>query len=157
MPVKSAGGQRAIFRQVCELIPSHLVPKLARKHGVQSRDITPWSHVVSLLYAQFTHAIGLNDIVDALRANRAAMAAIRGAEPPSRNGLSHANKTRDPKMAEELFWTMLEYFQTLRSGFGGARFRRLPRRFKRSVYAMDSTTIKLFAGPSGFIGEFFNV
>jgi hypothetical protein len=41
MPVKSAGGQRAIFRQVCELIPSHLVPKLARKHGVQSRDITP--------------------------------------------------------------------------------------------------------------------
>lgn len=145
MPVKSAGGQRAIFRQVCELIPSHLVPKLARKHGVQSRDITPWSHVVSLLYAQFTHAIGLNDIVDALRANRAAMAAIRGAEPPSRNGLSHANKTRDPKMAEELFWTMLEYFQTLRSGFGGARFRRLPRRFKRSVYAMDSTTIKLFA------------
>jgi len=145
MPVKSAGGQRAIFRQVCELIPSHLVPKLARKHGVQSRDITPWSHVVSLLYAQFTHAIGLNDIVDALRANRAAMAAIRGAEPPSRNGLSHANKTRDSKMAEELFWTMLEYFQTLRSGFGGARFRRLPRRFKRSVYAMDSTTIKLFA------------
>ena len=145
MPVKSAGGQRAIFRQVCELIPSHLVPKLARKHGVQARDITPWSHVVSLLYAQFTHAIGLNDIVDALRANRAAMAAIRGAEPPSRNGLSHANKTRDPKMAEELFWTMLEYFQTLRSGFGGARFRRLPRRFKRSVYAMDSTTIKLFA------------
>lgn len=145
MPVKSAGGQRAIFRQVCELIPSHLVPKLARKHGVQSRDITPWSHVVSLLYAQFTHAIGLNDIVDALRANRAAMAAIRGAEPPSRNGLSHANKTRDPKMAEELFWTMLEYFQTLRSGLGGARFRRLPRRFKRSVYAMDSTTIKLFA------------
>lgn len=145
MPVKSAGGQRAIFRQVCELIPSHLVPKLARKHGVRARDITPWSHVVSMLYAQFTHAIGLNDVVDALRANRAAVAAIRGAEPPSRNGLSHANKTRDPKMAEELFWTMLEYFQTLQPGLGGARFRRLPRRFKRSVYAMDSTTIKLFA------------
>jgi len=93
----SAGSKRAILRQVCELIPSHLVPKLARKHGIRSRDITPWSHVVSLLHAQFTHAIGLNDVSDALRANRAAMAAIRGAEPPSRNGLSHANRTRAPE------------------------------------------------------------
>lgn len=51
MPVKPAGSRHAIFRQVCELIPSHLVPKLARKHGVRSRDITPWSHVVGLLGA----------------------------------------------------------------------------------------------------------
>jgi len=98
-----------------------------------------------MLYAQFTHAIGLNDVVDALRANRASMASIRGAEPPSRNGLSHANRTRDPKMAEELFWTMLDHFETLQPGFGGVKFRRLPRRFKRTVYALDSTTIKLFA------------
>jgi hypothetical protein len=144
MPVSTAEGKRAIFRQVCELIPSHLVPTLARKHGIHSRDITPWSHVVSLLYAQFTHAIGLNDVSDALRANRAAMAAIRGAEPPSRNGLSHANRTRDPKMAEELFWAMLEHFETLQLGFGGVKFRRLPRRFKRTVHVLDSTTIKLF-------------
>ncbi len=101
MPASTAGSKRAIFRQVCELIPPHLVPKLARKHGIQSRSITPWSHTVSMLFAQFTHAIGLNDVVDALRANQAAMASIRGAEPPSRNGLSHANKTRDPKMVED--------------------------------------------------------
>ncbi len=118
MPVKSAGNQRAIFRQVCELIPSHLVPKLARKHGIQSRGITPWSHTVSMLYAQFTHALGLYDVSDALRANRASMAAIRGAEPPSRNGLSHANKTRDPKMAEDLFWSVLEYLGGLQPGLG---------------------------------------
>ena len=36
MPVKPAGSKRAIFRQVCELIPPHLVPKLARKHEIQS-------------------------------------------------------------------------------------------------------------------------
>ncbi len=51
MPVKPAGNQRAIFRQVCELIPPHLVPKLAREHGIQSRGISPWSHTVSMLYA----------------------------------------------------------------------------------------------------------
>lgn len=145
MPVSAARSNRAIFRQICELIPPHLVAKLAREHEVKTREITPWSHVVSMLYAQFTHAIGLNDVCDALKANQAALAAIRGAEPPSRNGLSHANKTRDPKMAEALFWTMLEHLETLRPGFGGVKFGRLPRRFKRAVYALDSTTIKLFA------------
>ena len=75
MPVSTAGSKRAIFRQVCELIPPHLVPKVARKHGIASRGITPWSHIVSMLFAQFTHAIGLNDVVDALRANRASQAA----------------------------------------------------------------------------------
>jgi hypothetical protein len=145
MPVKSAKKKSVIFRQVCELIPPHMVSKVARKHNVRSRAITPWSHTVSMLYSQFTHAIGLNDVCDALRANRAAMASIRGAEPPSRNGLSHANKTRDPKMAEELFWSMIDHLEKQRPGFGGVKFRKLPRRFKKTVHAVDSSTIKLFA------------
>ena len=44
------------------------------------------------------------------------MASIRGAAPPSRNGLSHANKTRNPKMAEDLFWAMLEHFERSAAG-----------------------------------------
>ena len=119
MPVRATSRKHAIFRQVCELIPSHLVPKLARKHGIQSRGITPWSHTVSMLFAQFTHAMGLNDVVDALRANRSSVATIRGAEPPSRNGLSHANRTRSPEMAKDLFWSVLHHFEALRPGFGG--------------------------------------
>jgi hypothetical protein len=145
MPASTAGSKRAIFRQVCELIPTHLVPKVAHRHGIKSRGISPWSHTVSMLYVQFTHAIGLNDVVDALRANRATLASIRGAEPPSRNGLSHANKTRNPKRAEELFWSVLGHLETLQPGVGGVKFRRLPRRFKRTVHVLDSTTIKLFA------------
>jgi len=33
----------------------------------QCRTFSPWSHVVSLLYAQITHGLGLNDVCDALR------------------------------------------------------------------------------------------
>jgi hypothetical protein len=51
----------SIFRQLCNLIPTHLVAQLARDTGVEekSRSFKPWSHVVSLLFAQFTHAVGL--------------------------------------------------------------------------------------------------
>lgn len=145
MPAKSAKKKSIIFRQICELIPGHMVPSIARKYGVKSRAITPWSHVVSMLYAQFTHAIGLNDVCDALRANRSAIASIRGAKPPSRNGLSHANKTRNPEMAKDLFWSVMNHLEQLHPGFGGSKFNKLPRRFKRTVHVIDSSTIKLFA------------
>ena len=63
-----------------------------RKHGVdkKARSFTPWSHVVSMLYAQLTHSIGLNDVCDALGHHRGALSSIRGAEAPSRSGLSYA-------------------------------------------------------------------
>ena len=43
-----------MLRQLVELIPAYLVPKLARETGVddQARTFTPWSHVVAMLYAQ---------------------------------------------------------------------------------------------------------
>jgi hypothetical protein len=48
-------------------------------------------------------------------------------------------------MAEELFWSMIDHLEKQRPGFGGVKFRKLPRRFKKTVHAVDSTTIKLFA------------
>ena len=86
-----------IVRQLCNYIPNHLVPKLARETGVdeQARTYDEWSHVVTLCYAQVTHSIGLNDVCDALQLNSGPLSAIRGATPPTRNNLSHANKVRD--------------------------------------------------------------
>ena len=59
----------SILRQVCNFIPPHLVSKIARTTGAEdkSRTFTPWSHVVSHLYAQLTHSIGLNDLCDSLQ------------------------------------------------------------------------------------------
>ena len=99
---KPTANKLSILHQLCNYIPGHLVVNLARKHGVdkKARSFTPWSHVVSMLYAQLTHSIGLNDVCDALGHHRGALSSIRGAEAPSRSGLSYANKHRDAKMAE---------------------------------------------------------
>jgi hypothetical protein len=137
-----------VLRQICNFIPNHLVPKLAREHGAEkkSRTFSPWSHVVSMLYAQVAHSIGLNDVCDALGLNSGPLSAIRGATPPSRNTLSHANKHRDAKMAEQLFWSVLEHLQKLSPGFGRqGRGKRFAFRFKRVVHLVDSTTIQLIA------------
>jgi hypothetical protein len=104
-----------IVRQVCNYIPNHLVPKLARETGVDERARTydEWSHIVTLCYAQVTHSIGLNDVCDALQLNSGPLSGIRGATPPTRNNLSHANKVRDPVMAEKLFWAVYEHLGNL--------------------------------------------
>jgi len=98
-----------------------------------------------MLYAQLTHALGLNDVCDALRLHSGPLSAIRGATPPSRNGLSHANKVRPAEMAEKLFWKMLEHLETLSPQFGMGRRRAPLHRFKRAVHIIDSTVIPLVA------------
>jgi hypothetical protein len=99
------------LRQICNLIPEHEVSKIARETGVldQSRTFSPWSHTVSLLDAQLTHCIGLNDLCDSLQLHCGPLSTVRGATAPSRNGLSHANRERSPEMAERLFWRTLDH------------------------------------------------
>jgi RNAse (barnase) inhibitor barstar len=137
-----------VLKQVVDLIPAYLVPKLARKHGVdkKSRSFTPWSHVVSLVHAQLAHSLSLNDVCDDLRSHSGALSTLRGATPPSRNGLSHASRNRNADMAEELFWKTLGHLQSQAPAFGmGRKYVGFPRRFKRVINVVDSTTIKLVA------------
>lgn len=145
--MKSARSKFSTLNQICQYIPGHLVAKLARKHGVdeQARTFTPWSHVIALLYSQLAHAIGLNNVCDGLRMHKSKLASIRGAVAPARNTLSHANKTRPAAMAEDLFWAVLEHLTTRCPSFGGKTYKGFPRRFKRMIHVVDSSTIQLVA------------
>ena len=143
-----AGHKYTILKQVCNLIPGGLVDRLAQEYKVDehSRTFRPWSHTVALIQAQLTHAIGLNDVCDALRMNAGVLATLRGATPPSRNNLSHANKIRDSAMAEALYWAMMEHLLQQTPGFAKGKVRRgFLRRFRKAIHAVDSTTIQLVA------------
>ena len=142
---KPTGTKVSVLAQLCNLIPGFLVAKIARQSGAdqKARTFSPWSHLVALLYAQFTHALSLNDVCDALRHHAPKLSRIRGATPPSKNALSHANRRRDGAMAQTLFWEILDHLTGRCPGFGGRTFQGLPRRFKRAVHAIDSSTIRL--------------
>jgi len=135
------------FRQLCNHIPIFLVAQLARETGVEKlcRKFSAWSHVVAMLYAQLTHSIGLNDLCDSLGLHSGPLSAIRGATPPKRNTLSHANAHRDARLAEKLFWSVLEHLNQTQPGFVGGRRRGLLRRFRCAAHAVDSTVIQLVA------------
>lgn len=48
-PKQPSRRHATVLRQLVELIPAYLVPKLAREHGVdkQARTFSPWSRVQS--------------------------------------------------------------------------------------------------------------
>jgi hypothetical protein len=135
-----------VLRQLCNYIPTHLVPKLAHETRVDEQACTydEWSHIVTLCYAQVSHSIGLNDVCDALQLNSGPLSALRGATPPTRHNLSHANRVRDPVMAQKLFWAVYEHLGDLSPRFvSGKAGRKFARRFRRAIHLVDSTTIQL--------------
>ena len=137
-----------LLRQICNFIPEFLVSKIARETKVdeKARTFSPWSHAVALLYAQLIHSIGLNDVCDALGLHSGPLSSIRGATPPTRNNLSHANKVRPAEMAEKLFWAVFEHLGNLSPRFvSGKAGQRFSRKFKRTIHLVDSTTIPLIA------------
>ncbi len=125
--------------QICQLIPTFLVSKLARQYGVDqgARKFSAWSHVVSLLYAQLSHALSLNDVCDALNNHSGKLRTLRGARAPKRNTLSNANRKRNPEMAEQVFWQTLQHLCEQSPGFGGRTYQGMPRRFKRMINVVD--------------------
>ena len=133
-----------MFRQVCNLIPGHMIPALAREHQIDSRKFSATSHVFSLLFGHASHAFSLNDICDSLSVHEAEFLRIRDATPPKRNTFSNANRTRDPAMAEALYWKMLGFLQDICPGFTAyGKHAGFIFRLRREIFAMDSTTLQL--------------
>lgn len=136
-----------VLKQILNLIPRHLIGHHARDTGVdlKARTFSVTSHLAAMLFAQLSHAIGLNDVCDWLNLKKAVLSRF-GVTPPSRNALSHANKERDARFIERLFWSVLEHLQQASPGFAaGKKGKGLLRRFKVRIHAVDSTVISLVA------------
>ena len=87
----------SVLAQLCKLIPPYLVSKVARQYGVdkKARTFSPWSHLVALLYAQFTHSLSLNDVCDALKHHAPKLSRVRNATPPvKKRPLSRQSRAR---------------------------------------------------------------
>lgn len=136
-----------VLKQILNLIPRGMINRHARETGVdaQARTFSVLSHLSSMLFAQLSHAMGLNDVCDWLRLKAPVLARF-GVTPPARNTLSHANKNRSADFAEKLFWSVLGHLQQVQPGFAaGRKGKGVLRRFKVRIHAVDSTVIQLVA------------
>lgn len=136
-----------VLKQILNLIPRGMINRHALATGVEAkaRSFSVLSHLSAMLFAQLSHAMGLNDVCDWLRLKAGVLARF-GVAPPSKNGLSNANKERNAEFAEKLFWSVLGNLQHASPDFAaGRKGKGLLRRFKVRVHAVDSTVVQLVA------------
>jgi len=136
-----------VLKQMLNLIPRGMINRHALETGVEAkvRTITVLSQLSAMLFAQLSHAIGLNDVCDWMRLKSGVLARF-GVTPPSKNGLSNANKDRNSEFAQKLFWSVLAHLQHASPDFAaGRKGKGLLRRFKVRIHAVDSTVIQLVA------------
>ena len=136
----------SVLDQITSWIPDRIIENLARKHRIQARPFSATSHVISMVYAHLAHALSLNDICDSLSNHAGTLEQLRNCTPPSHNGLSHANRTRNANMGEELFWKVYESLSKQYPEFlsSSRNYPGLPHRFRRrTIRAVDPTSIQL--------------
>ena len=132
------------LRQIVQWIPEGLPDRIAREAKADIRTFSCTSHVLALLYGQITRSGSLNEICDAARLHEPELNRIRGATAPKRNTFSNANRTRDPAIAEKLYWAVFAHLQSICPSFTRyAKHSGFIFRLKRDIFAIDSTTLQL--------------
>jgi hypothetical protein len=74
------------LHQLSKLIPAYLVAQAAKESGLDKKNLKfcPWSHVLSLMFAQLSRTASLWDLCANLRFHAAKFTCIRGAYVPAR-------------------------------------------------------------------------
>ena len=132
------------LRQMFQYIPEGLPDRIAREAGADIRRFSCTSHVAALLCGHLSKASSLNEICDAGKLHESELDRVRGAVAPKRNTFSNANRTRDPIIAERLYWETFHYPEEICPTFtGNKRKKKFLARMRRNIEAIDSTTLKL--------------
>ena len=134
----------SVFAQIVQRLPGHLIERLAGGQKVKAREFSYSAQLYTLMLGQFLHAFSLNELVDISEVHKAELSRIRGICPAKRNTFSYANRNRDPRVAQDFYWALRDWFDRRSPGFRSLRNRGALARFKtRHVYAVDASLIPL--------------
>lgn len=130
-----------LFDQVIQKLPKELIKSLIKKHGTDkhAKGFTTWSHLVSMIFCQFTDCVSLREISNELHSANGNLNQLDILRAPSKSNLAYQKEKRSYAFFRDCYYTLLNYFgQQVR--LSGRKFR-----FKNAVYALDSTIITLCA------------
>jgi len=130
---------QTVFARLIDLVPAHEFRRCVERYrgDYKVKSFSCWDQFLCMAFAQLTYRESLRDIEACLRASSSKLyhMGIRG--KVSRNTLAHANATRDWRIYADFAQVLIQKARTLyaEEGFG--------LHLKRTVYALDSTTIDL--------------
>ena len=131
----------SIFSQILGEISLVNFEKLVIKHGAEkhAKGFKCWTQLVAMLFCHLAHADSLREICHGLACCNGKLVHLGIKRLPNKSTLSYANEHRPAELYRELFWSVLDHFQSLY--ILGCRKKKF--RFKNKLLSLDSTTIDL--------------
>jgi Transposase DDE domain/Domain of unknown function (DUF4372) len=125
--------QNTVFHSLLKHVPWHKLEQIVERYGADAlaRKLTTKRHLIALLFAQFSGAMSLREIVAGMASHETRLYHL-GAAPVKRSTVSDANAERPWQVFSELCTEMLK------QAHGGLR-----RTMTDAVRLVDSTTVRL--------------
>lgn len=131
----------SIFSQILGEISHTNFEKLVIKHGAErhAKGFRCWTQLVAMLFCHLAQADSLREICHGLSCCNGKLVHLGIKRLPRKSTLSYANEHRPAELYRDLFWSVLNHFQSIQNlGCRKNKFR-----FKNKLLSFDSTTISL--------------
>lgn len=129
----------SLFSQILKLFHRQDFNDIVLKHDSDkgTKGFSSWDHFVSMLFCQLASAKSLREITYGLQSYTGKTVHLGILSPPKKSTLSYSNKTRTFKVFEDLFYSFLQKFSTLRLQ------KKKQFRFKNKLFSLDASIIDL--------------
>lgn len=127
----------SLFRQVLNLIPMHEFDEIIANHSADKhkQSFNRWSHFIAMMFCRLAQAGSLREIFGGLKTCGGKLNHLGLDDAPSKSNLAYANKTRSPKVFQDIFAMLLRHCQSVAPKHQFT--------FKRKLYSLDATLIEL--------------
>lgn len=129
-------GQLA-FAQIIKLLPKDLIARCVEKFDSDHyyKKFNTWHHLITMLFTCYGHCHSLREVVSGMRAFEGRLQGCGIRFFPARSTFSEANAKRDSAVFEDIYLSLKRHWESIYPD---------SRPSKKSIYIIDSTTIKLF-------------
>lgn len=128
-----------LFSQIISKIDRNAFKKLVREKGTDKhqKGYNSWTHLVSMLFCQFSKSQSVRDISNGLRSATGNLNHLGIERAPSKSSVSYQNKHRDWTMFRDYYYHLQGHLSDL-AGFKQTKFR-----IKSKIFLLDATVISL--------------
>jgi hypothetical protein len=127
-----------IFAQILQRLPKNNFQELVKKYQTDkhSKGIDSWTHLVSMLFCQFSKSNSLRDIHYGLNSAAGNLNHYGVNFSPSKSSLSYINEHRDWHLFRDFYFSVVKSLSLSRNDKGRLKL-------KRKIFLLDSTVISL--------------
>jgi len=129
----------SLFSQIISKLDRSSFKKLVVSHNSDKhqKSYTSWTHLVSMLFCQFSKSQSLRDISNGLRSATGNLNHLGIDKAPSKSTISYQNKQRNWELFKDY------YYQLLKELGSQAYYRQTKFKIKSKIFLLDSSTISL--------------